>query len=101
MAYEVPFSLPIHAELSGRPLGLLVSELGMWTHVQPKQERSIPYAMAQLDPYTGLYLLRGEAEGQWTLQCRAYRPPPPASLRQWRLHADWVVAQLDGDAAAR
>lgn len=99
MTYEIPFSLPIHVQLDESRLALLVAELGMRTQVQPKQERSIPFAMAQLDPYTGLYLLRGKAKCQWTLECRAYCPPPSACLRHWYIHAAWVASQLNGGTA--
>lgn len=97
MGYQVPFSIRFKGPLSGRGLGLLVAELGMHTHVQPKQQASIAMATTQLDPYTGLYLLRGRTDDDWVLECRAYRDPAPAWLRQWYLRVAWVVGQLDSE----
>jgi hypothetical protein len=101
MSYQVPFSIRFTGPLTGQRLALLVSELGLHTTVEPKQRVSLPMATAQLDPSTGLYLIRGQGEDEWVLECRAYGNPAPAWLRQWRLRAVWVVGQLDSELEVR
>lgn len=96
-SYEVPFAIRFGGPLSGRRLGLLVSELDIHTQVQPKQQPPVPFGTAQLDSYTGLYLLRGATDEDWILECRAYRAPAPDWLRQQYLRVVWVIEQLDSD----
>lgn len=98
IAYEVPFSIRFHGDLSGHRLALLGSELGMFTTLQPLEQSGDQVGVAPIDADTGLYLVRGETEGEWLLECRAYGDSADGWIERWHRRALWVVGQLDVDA---
>jgi hypothetical protein len=93
MSYEVPFSIPFHAEMSGAQVDWLRAELGLTFHGRPKPPACAPYAFGPLDRFSGLFLVEENGD-DWRLECRAYRAPTAAQVARWRAAADWVVAAL-------
>jgi hypothetical protein len=57
-------------------LARLGHSLDLWTHIDPKQ-RPNPNSpgVARLDHFSGLFLERGEAEGEWLLEARSWGCP--------------------------
>lgn len=93
MSYEVPFSIPFHAEMSSAQVDWLRAELGLTFHGRPRPPAAPPYAFGLLDRYSGLFLVEEDEDG-WRLECRAYRAPSAAQVAGWKARADWVVEAL-------
>ena len=88
--------VPFRSELTDADLARLGRTLDLSTHTYPKQ-RPNPTgpAVARLDHFSGLFLERGAAEGQWVLEARTWGRPAPASVHEWRLLATDAARELD------
>lgn len=94
--YELLFSIPFHAPPDA-PLGaLLGSQLDMTMSYEPKMGVA-PQALgfARLDLSSGLILVKGQEEGDWTLECRSYRPPPPERVHEWEVRTAIAIGRID------
>lgn len=92
MLFEVPFK----REMTDADLLRLVSLLDLSTHMYPKQ-RPNPTSpgVVRLDHFSGLYLERGNAEGEWVLEARTWGRPAAESVHEWHLLAAQAAHQLD------
>ena len=84
------------ARLSGLDLALLERTLDLSIRMHAKMHpRPDSSAFVRLDHYSGLFLERGAAEGQWMLQARTWGHPAPQSVHEWHLVAAGGAHQLD------
>jgi hypothetical protein len=92
----VLFEVPFASAMSDSDLALLARTLDMTTHMHPKM-RPDPNSpgVARLDHFSGLFLERGETEGQWILEARTWGKPAPESVHEWHLLAAFAAHQLD------
>jgi hypothetical protein len=77
-------------------LALLARTLDLTTHMHPKM-RPDPNSpgVARLDHFSGLFLERGETEGQWVLEARTWGKPATEIVHEWHLLAAFAARQLD------
>ncbi len=54
-----------------------------------------PLGAARLDFETGLFLIRGEEEGEWALEGRTWGSPPLGAVRCWEHEAAFLARQVD------
>jgi hypothetical protein len=95
----IPFAITFRAEMGSAQVARLSSELGLTFHSNPKL--NLPFvAFVRLSFDSGLYLLREQGD-RWRLECRTYGRPTEALIRGWRLHAEWVVDQIDSSTNHR
>jgi len=90
------FQIPFASAMSDADLALLARMLDLSTHMSPKM-RPDPTSpgVARLDHYSGLFLKRGPAEGQWVLEAGTWGYPSPQSVHEWHLLAAGAAHQLD------
>ncbi|HLH65354.1 MAG TPA: hypothetical protein VKV27_06595 [Solirubrobacteraceae bacterium] len=90
--FQVPFSSP----MGDAELARLAHLLDMTTSMAPKMNPDpADPGVARLDRFTGLYLERGEGEGQWILEARTWGRPPSAAVRRWQVRAAQAARALD------
>jgi hypothetical protein len=99
---EVLFEVPFASVMSDDDLALLAGRLALSTHVQstirPGRDASRRHetpGFARLDHYSGLFLQRGVAEGNWMLQARTWGQPPALSVHEWHVLAAGAARELD------
>jgi hypothetical protein len=70
--------------------------LSMTMCMHPKLHNS-PAALGvvSLDSRSGLFLARGEDEGEWVLECRTWGDPPTELVRHWHVLAAEAAHELD------
>jgi len=90
--FEVRFASP----MTDSDLTRLARYLDLSTHMVQKM-RPDPNSpgVARLDHFSGLFLERGEGEGQWVLEARTWGNPAPESVHEWHLLAAGAAHQLD------
>jgi hypothetical protein len=90
--FEIPFS----SQMTHHDSALLARSLDMTTRIHPKMApRHDSQGLARLDHYSGLFLTRGEAEGDWTLQARTWGQPSAQSVHDWQVLAAVAAHGLD------
>ena len=57
--------------------------------------RSDSSGLARLDHDSGLFLTRGEDEGDWTLEARTWGQPSAQSVHEWQVTAAVAAHRLD------
>ncbi len=99
---EVLFEVPFASIMSDEDLALLAGRLALSTRVQPTirpgrdaARRHGTPGFARLDHYSGLFLKRGMAEGNWLLQARTWGQPPALSVHEWLVLAAGAARELD------
>jgi hypothetical protein len=82
--------------MSEDDLDVLRHLLDLSTHMHPKM-RPDPNSpgVVRLDHFSGLFLERCAAEGEWTLEGRTWGKPVPESVHEWHLLAAQAARQLD------
>jgi hypothetical protein len=77
-------------------LAVLAHVLDLSTHMYPKLplDPNSP-GVARLDHFSGLFLERGAAEGEWTLEGRTWGKPDPQSVQAWHVLAAQAARRLD------
>jgi hypothetical protein len=90
--FEVPFA----SAMSELDLALLERALDLSIRMHAKMHpRPDSPGFVRLDHYSGLFLERGAAEGQWMLQARTWGHPAPQSVHEWHVVAAGAAHQLD------
>jgi hypothetical protein len=82
--------------MSAEDTAKLHALLDLTTHPEQKM-RPDPNSpgVARLDHFSGLFLERGAAEGEWTLEGRSWGKPGPKIVHEWHLLAAQAARQLD------
>ena len=88
------FQVPFGSEMSDPDVALLVRILGLTMHRYPTRQSPAPGA-ARLDHFSGLFLERGAAEGQWVLEARTWGHPAPETVHEWLVLAAGTAHLLD------
>jgi hypothetical protein len=90
------FEVTFHSAMSDADLDVLRHVLDLSTHMHPKM-RPDPNSpgVARLDHFSGLFLERGTADGEWTLEGRTWGKPALESVHEWHLLAALAARQLD------
>lgn len=60
-----------------------------------------PLGASRLDFETGLFLVRGESEGEWALEGRTWGSPPPDAAARWEHEAVFIARQVDPGLRSR
>jgi hypothetical protein len=98
--YTVLFSFPFRTEMTARVRGVLRSLL----HMTLSFDRNAVSAQqgpgfARLDFSSGLLLLPGGADDEWTVECRSSHPPGSAVVHQWEVDTASVLQLVDGSVS--
>jgi hypothetical protein len=88
------FQVPFASAMSDPDVALLARQLDLTTHMHPKLRRS-PAGTVRLDYYSGLFLERGAAEGEWLLEARTWGDPTPEKVHAWHVLAAGAARLLD------
>ena len=93
---RVLFEVAFHSAMTNADLARLARTLDLSTHMVQKMRPS-PNSpgVARLDHFSGLFLERGAAEGEWLLEARTWGIPAPESVHEWHLLAAGAARQLD------
>ena len=90
------FTVPFASAMSDGDIALLARMLDLTTHMHPKLHDSpTSPGVVRLDFYSGLFLKRGPAEGQWVLEGRTCGDPSPPIVHDWHLRAAAAAHRLD------
>lgn len=54
-----------------------------------------PLGVVRLDFHSGLFLVRGEREHEWALECRTWGHPSADQVARWRLEAILAARSVD------
>jgi hypothetical protein len=93
---RVLFEIPFHSAMTDADLARLARTLDLSTHMVQKMRPSpTSPGVACLDHFSGLFLDRGEAEGEWLLEARTWGSPAPESVHGWHLLAAGAARELD------
>jgi hypothetical protein len=94
------FEIRFATTMTDGDLALLVRTLDlsrrMHSKSDPRHERP---GLVRLDHCSGLFLNRGLADGQWTLQAQTWGHPAPQSVHEWHVLAAGAARQLDPTVA--
>lgn len=93
---RVLFEIPFRSAMSDSDVARLTRLLDLSTHLHQKMspDPTSP-GVARLDHHSGLYLERGEKQGQWVLEGRTWGTPAPESVHEWQLAAALAGRELD------
>ena len=90
------FSIPFKSSMADADLERLRRELDLVTYLSPKPGVSgASPGVVPLDSWSGLFLQRGNPEGEWTLEARTWGAPPAALVHEWHVRAALVARELD------
>ena len=89
------FRVPFASAMSDGDAQRLQEVLDMTLHLHPKHPAIRPPLGVTPLSFGGLFLVRGEGEDQWALECRAWTDPAPESVRACRLDAVLAARRLD------
>lgn len=90
------FAVQFHSAMSDADIAHLAAELNMSTCFHPKLRPAVaPLGFVRLDFYSGLFLLRGKRENEWTLECRTWDRAAPDIIHEWQLLAAAAARLLD------
>jgi hypothetical protein len=90
------FEVPFESAMSDLDLALLERMLDLSIRIHAKiHPRPDSPGFIRLDHYSGLFLERGAAEGQWMRQARTWGHPAPGSVHEWHVLAADAAHQLD------
>lgn len=94
------FSVRFRSEMGDADLARLALLLDMSTNMAAKM-RPDPAepGVARLDRFSGLYLARGEQDGEWLLEGRTWGIPSEAQVRRWHVRAAQAAHRLDPGVA--
>lgn len=99
---KVLFEVPFASVMSDHDLALLAGRLALSTRIQPTirsghdaARRHDTPGFVRLDHYSGLFLQRGVAEGNWLLQARTWGHPAALSVHEWHVLAAGAARELD------
>lgn len=93
---RVLFEVPFTSAMGDADLALLARLLDLSTHMYPKM-RPDPTSpgVGRLDHFSGLFLERGVAKGQWMLEARTWGKPAPQTVHGWHVLVAQAARQLD------
>lgn len=90
------FRVPFRSAMRDEDANLLRRALDMAVHLHPKHPAVVPpLGSVPLSLDTGLYLVRGEGEAEWALECRSWGDPPAEVVRLWLGQAILGARRLD------
>jgi hypothetical protein len=90
------FSVDFRSPMGDEDLLRLHRSLDMVTYLSPKPGvAGAQPGVAKLDEWSGLFLVRGEAEGEWALEARTWGDPPAEAVNSWRHLAALAARELD------
>lgn len=93
---RILFSVPFESPMTDADLARLRSELDLVTYITPKPGVSgASLGVVPLDFWSGLFLVRGNREGEWVLEGRTWGLPPDAVVHGWHVRAALAARELD------
>jgi hypothetical protein len=92
------FAVQFHSAMTDADIARLAAELNMTTCFHPKLHPAVaPLGFVRLDFASGLFLLCGKRENEWTLECRTWGRVAPATVHEWQVLAADAARLLDPD----
>lgn len=96
MSARVLFQVPFESEMSDADAERLRVALEMTLSLEVKHPAARPpLGVARLDFHSGLFLVRGDRERRWALECRTWGDPPSEAVEGWRLEAILAASRVD------
>jgi hypothetical protein len=102
----VLFEVPFASVMNDRDLALLARMLDLSTRIEPTirprhdtAPRHHTPGFARLDHFSGLFLKRGEVDGEWLLEARTWGRPAAQSVHEWHVLAAGAACTLDPTVA--
>ncbi len=93
---EVLFEVPFESPMSDADVACLVAVLNMVVCLHPKLHDSPASAgIVRLDFGSGLFLLHGNTQNEWSIQARTWEHPDEQTIHDWRLLATDAARLLD------
>ncbi len=91
------FTIPFTSAMTDAELARLARAFDLSTHMYPKWRPVDPNSpgVARLDHFSGLFLERGAAEGEWVLEARTWGKPAPETAHEWHILAVQTAHELD------
>lgn len=94
------FVVPFRSAMTAADAARLTAVAGLDCDLVPKlRGTTVSAAVRRLDFWSGLFLARGGADGEWRLECRTWGTPAPGAVRRWQLHATAAARALDPDVS--
>lgn len=92
--FAVPFRSPMSTSDSRR----LAAVAGLDCDLVPKLPgTTVSPGLRRLDFASGLFLVRGERDGEWRLEGRSWGAPAPGVVHRWHVWAATAARVLDPD----
>lgn len=90
------FQVPFRSEMSDADLARLHKALDLVTYLSAKPGVSgAQPGVVPLDFWSGLFLERGENDGEWQLVARTWGRPPEELVHEWQVQAALAARELD------
>lgn len=90
------FTIPFRSKMTAVDTDRLRADLDLVTQLSPKPGASaVSPGLVRLDHWSGLFLERGEDEGDWILEARTWDRPPPSTVDDWQMRAALAARRLD------
>jgi hypothetical protein len=88
------FQVRFASAMSDPDIALLAGTLDLTMHMRSNADN---LGAVRLDHHSGLFLTRGEVEGQWVLEARTWGHPDPQSVHDWHVLAAGAARLFDPD----
>ena len=93
---RVLFRVAFDSAMSDGDADRLRGALDMALSLHPKHPAvRPPLGVVRLDFHSGLFLVHGESEREWALECRTWGDPSSEVVREWRLEAILAARRVD------
>lgn len=90
------FRIPFRTGMTSDDVARLHGALDLVTYMTPKPGVSgASPGVAALDPWSGLFLGPGAAEGEWILEGRTWWHPPAEAAHEWHVRGALAARELD------
>lgn len=96
------FRVPFRSAMTVEDADRLRQAIGMHVHLNRKHASvAPPLGVADLAPDSGLFLVRGEREDEWSLEGRTWGSPSADLVRAWELRATYAAQLIDPETPRR
>jgi hypothetical protein len=94
------FEIPFHSSMDDGEAARLHKALDLVTYLSAKPGVSGGRpGVVPLDLWSGLFLERGEQQGEWQLVARSWGDPPEQLVHEWQVRAALAARELDRTVA--
>lgn len=95
------FTVPLHSAMEPADIRRLARAAGLDCDLVSKlRGDTVSPGLRRLDFASGLFLVRGEREGEWRLEARTWGAPASGAVRRWELWAASAARVVDSEVAS-